>query len=81
MFRVMCAWVAFTIGVLFVTVDIVRLNITGLFLTGVIALAVWFFLIGGNRPGFWITAEAADRRSIRRATRRSVHAVRKEQGL
>lgn len=56
MFRVMCAWVAFTIGVLFVTVDIVRLNITGLFLAGVIALAVWFFLIGGHRPEFWVTS-------------------------
>lgn len=81
MFRVMCAWLAFTIGVLFVTVDIVRLTITGLFLTGVIALAVWFFLIGAHRREFWDLDRLADEHSIRRATRRSIHTVRKEQGL
>lgn len=48
------AWVFFAPGVLFVTVDIVRLDITGLFLLGSVFLALWFWLIGGFTRDFWI---------------------------
>lgn len=47
------AWVFFFPGVLFVTVDVVRLNITGLFLLGVVFLVLWLYLLGGFTREFW----------------------------
>lgn len=49
------AWALFfTPGAVFVTADIVRLNITGLFLFGVLLLVIWLWLIGGLERSFWI---------------------------
>jgi hypothetical protein len=51
--RALTAWAAFTAGVILVTTDIIRLNITGLFLLGVTLLILWFWGIGGFTPAFW----------------------------
>jgi hypothetical protein len=53
--RGLLGWCGFAAGVVFVTVDIVRLNITGLFLGGVISLAFWVWAVGGFRRGFWVS--------------------------
>ncbi len=54
MTRALLAWLAFTAGCIFVTVDIVRLNITGLFLAGAGLLIFWAWGIGAFRRDFWI---------------------------
>lgn len=51
--RTLLAWMAFAAGVLFVVVDIVRLDITGLFLLGVVLLTFWVWGIGGFTAEFW----------------------------
>jgi len=51
--RALIAWIAFVAGVLFVATDIIRLEITGLFILGAVLLAVWLWLIGGFRKEFW----------------------------
>jgi hypothetical protein len=48
------AWLFFVPGVVFVTVDIVRLEITGLFLLGVVFLVLWFWLLDGFTREFWV---------------------------
>lgn len=53
--RGLLGWCGFAAGVVFVVVDIVRLNITGLFLAGVVCLAFWLWAIGALRRGFWVS--------------------------
>ena len=48
------AWLTFTAGCVFVTVDVVRLNITGLALAGAVMLVLWLWGIGGFRRDFWV---------------------------
>lgn len=48
------AWLFFLPGVIFITVDIVRLNITGVFALGVVFLLLWAYLIGVFTKSFWV---------------------------
>lgn len=52
--RVLLAWLAFAAGVVFLVVDIVRLQISGLAVLGVLLLAFWLLLIGAFRRDFWV---------------------------
>lgn len=53
--RARVARCALVVGCLLILVDVVRLNMTGLALLGVVALAVWLWGIGGLRREFWVT--------------------------
>lgn len=48
------AWTFFPPAVLFITVDIIRLNISGIFLLGVVFLALWAWLLGVFTRDFWV---------------------------
>lgn len=53
MTRALLAWMAFAAGALYLVVDIMRLQITGLAVLGVVLLVVWLWGIGGFTAGFW----------------------------
>lgn len=52
------AWFFFVPGAVFIAFDVFRLQITGLFLLGVVFLVVWAWLIGVFTREFWILDEA-----------------------
>lgn len=51
--RLTLAWIAFAIGTLFMLIDIIRLNMTGLGVLGTVLLVFWVWGIGGFRREFW----------------------------
>ena len=58
--RALIAWCAFAAGALFVIVDIVRLQIAGLAVLGVVLLIVWLWGIGAFTREFWIQTITED---------------------
>lgn len=58
--RALIAWCLFVAGVLFLTVDVVRLQITGLAVLGVVLLLIWLWLIDAFRRDSWVQTITED---------------------